>query len=164
MCVGVNHCVSALWPLMASHLTGIVHNKACSPHKHTHLSPESNDVDTEDRGVFEGQTQKAQGQELRRGRKKVEGRKMINILAYFFQTWGRKPSLTELEMLKVRLRPASRQLWLQHFALYLWLSLPFWCFLPRPPVQSKVGSLFMCKFALRPYEGGAHAESLLSGL
>lgn len=31
-------------------------------------------------------------------------------------------------------------------------------------VQSDAGSLFMCKFALRPYEGGAHAESLFSGL
>lgn len=40
----------------------------------TYLSPESRDVDTEDRGVFEGQTKKAQGQELRRGREsKVEG-------------------------------------------------------------------------------------------
>lgn len=30
--------------------------------KNTHLSPESRDVDTEDRGVFEGLTKKAQGQ------------------------------------------------------------------------------------------------------
>lgn len=86
---------------------------------------------------------------------------MINIFAYFFQTRDKKNvplPLAELEMLNfvyVRLRPARRQLWLQLFALYLWLSLPFWCFLPRPPVQSKVGSLFMCKFAHRPYEGGA---------
>lgn len=103
---------------MASRLTGSMHNKACSPHKHTHLSQESSDVDTEDRGFFEGRAKKAQGQELRK-EEKVEGRKMINIFAYFFQTRGRKPSLADLEMLKVRLRPASRQLWLQHFALYL---------------------------------------------
>lgn len=27
--------------------------------------------------------------------------------------------------------------------------------------QSDTGSLFMCKFALGPYKGGVHAESLL---
>lgn len=30
--------------------------------------------------------------------------------------------------------------------------------------QSDTGSLFMCKFALGPYKGGVHAESLLFGL
>lgn len=38
------------------------------------MSPESRDVDTEDRGVFEDQTKKAQGQSQKRGKEnKVEG-------------------------------------------------------------------------------------------
>lgn len=36
--------------------------------KHTLLSPESRDVDTEDGGVFEDQTKKAQGHSLKRGK------------------------------------------------------------------------------------------------
>lgn len=64
------------------------------------------------------------------------------------------------------LGPTSRQAAVAStlYSVSLALSSFLWCVLPRPLVQSKVGSLFMCKFAHRPYEGGAHAESLLSGL
>lgn len=43
--------------------------------RNTHTCPPgSRDVDTEDRGVFEDQTKKAQGQSLKRGKEtKVEG-------------------------------------------------------------------------------------------
>lgn len=57
----------------------------CAVLKHTHMSPESRDVNTEDWGVFEDQAKNAQGQSLKRGKQsKVEGMEMLNIFAYFF--------------------------------------------------------------------------------
>lgn len=177
MCVSLHPCISALCLHVAVNGLGISevrcsHNKACSPQKKKHLSPEPRDVDTEDRGVFECQTKKAQGPGAKERKKKLRRKGGINdkYLCLLFQTWDKKKKVFPCGAWNAELclgpvatsqqaavAPALR-------SVSLTLSLSFWCFLPRPPVQSKVGSLFMCKFALRPYEGGAHAESLLSGL
>lgn len=84
---------------------------------------------------------------------------MINILSQTPQNQQGRKIVTFFRLAR---RLADRQ---TAAVLSLSLSLfPSLLLLLDLLVQSDAGSLFMCKFALRPYEGGAHAESLFSGL
>lgn len=159
----------------------------CSPQERKKKKkPCSLESSTEDRGVFEEQTEgelRASSRCRRRTKKKKnqggeERRREINDKhPLLTSSEHERSSLAELcggpVATSQQAGAASSLASPLSPSLTLSLSPPSFFFplffLPdafslRPPVQSKVGSLFMCKFALRPYEGGVHAESLLSGL